>query len=152
VHRRAHLTAALAVAALAPLLTAGCSAPLVQPAPRAEDPACARALGAAPQKLLGQDRSDVRGAGALAWGDPLIVLRCGYPGVGATSDACLEVEGVDWVVADPNADPVVFAAFGRDPTVQLAVPASYGRSNAAASLVGLAPVARALPVNGRTCS
>ncbi len=148
-HRRAHLSAALAVVALA---AAGCSAPpRVQPAPRAADPACGPALAAAPGKLLGQGRSDVQGAGALAWGDPLIVLRCGYAAVGATPDACIEVDGVDWVVADPAADPVVFAAFGRDPTVQLAVPASYGRSNAAAALVGLAPVARALPANGHTC-
>jgi hypothetical protein len=149
VHRRAHLSAALAVAAVA---AAACSAPRVAPAPRASDPACGKALAAAPRELLGQDRSDVQGAGALAWGDPLIVLRCGYAGVGATADACVEVNGVDWVVADPGADPVVFAAFGRDPTVQLAVPASYGRSNASAALVDLAPVARALPSNGHTCS
>ena len=147
-HRRAHLSVALAVVALA---AAGCSAPRVEPAPRANDPACARALGGAPSTLLGQGRSDVQGAGALAWGDPLIVLRCGYPGVGRTSAPCIEVNGVDWVVADPDADPVVFAAFGRDPTVQLAVPASYGRSNASAALVGLAPVARALPADGHAC-
>jgi hypothetical protein len=133
------------------LVLAACSAPHVEPAPRAADPACARALAAAPATGLGQGRTDVDGAGALAWGDPPIVLRCGFPGVGATPDACIEVDGVDWVVADPAADPVVFAAFGRDPTVQLAVPASYGRTSASGALVGLAPAARALPSNGHRC-
>jgi hypothetical protein len=79
------------------------------------------------------------------------VLRCGLPALGPTTAQCLEVNGVDWVIADPDADPVVFTLFGRSPAVDLAVPAAYGRSAASAALVDVAAIARALPPNGRTC-
>jgi hypothetical protein len=149
VHRRARLSAG--ALALTAATLAACSAPRVSPAPRAADPSCARAVAAAPPTVLGKDRTKVQGRGAVAWGDPLIVLRCGLPGIGPTSDPCVEVDGVDWVVADPNADPIVFAAYGRDPTVEVDVPASYGRTSATGALVGLGPVVAALPKDGRSC-
>ena len=90
--------------------------------------------------------------GALAWGDPQIVLRCGLPAPGPTTAQCLDVNGIGWIVADPGADPVVFTVFGRDPAVEVSVPASYGRSAVSGALVDVAPVAKALPANGRTCA
>jgi Protein of unknown function (DUF3515) len=123
-----------------------------QPAPDAGDPACARALAAAPPTVLDERRTPLDVRGALAWGDPQIVLRCGLPALGPTTAQCLEVNGVDWVMADPDADPVVFTLFGRNPAVDVSVPASYGRSSASAALVDVAAVAQALPTNGRTCS
>jgi hypothetical protein len=150
VHGRAHLRAAAAIL-LAGGTLAGCSAPRVKPAPEAANPACARALAAAPPTVLGQSRTDVQGQGALAWGDPMIVLRCGLPGIGPTTDPCVSVNDVDWVVADPDGDPVVFAAYGRSPTVEVDVPASYGRTSATGALVGLGGVVKALPSDGRSC-
>jgi Protein of unknown function (DUF3515) len=142
------LAAGLAVG-LAPALAACSRGP--QPAPRAGDPACVRALAAAPGSVLGRPRAPLEVPGALAWGDPKIVLRCGLPALGPTTAACLEVNGVDWVIADPSADPVVFTLFGRDPALELSVPASYGRSAASEAVVDVAAAARVLPANGRTC-
>jgi Protein of unknown function (DUF3515) len=146
VHRRPHLI--LLAAALA--LVSCSSAP--QPAARAADPACTHALAAAPATVLGKARSPLDVPGALAWGDPQIVLRCGLPGLEPTTSTCLVVDGQGWVVGDPDADPVVFTLYGHDPTVDVSVPASYGRTSASGALVDLAPVARALPANGRDCS
>jgi len=128
---------------------AGCSA-APGPAPRADEPACTTALAAAPARVLdrGRDELDVRGA--LAWGEPQIVLRCGLPTLGPTTAQCLTVDGRDWVVADQDADPVVFTSFGTNPAVEVSVPRSYTQPTGA--LVDLAPVAAALPASDRRCS
>jgi hypothetical protein len=145
VHRRPRLT--LAAGALVAL--GGCSS-APGPAPRAADPACTKALEAAPDTVLGHGRSPLGVRGALAWGDPHIVLRCGLEPLGPTTAECLTVNDHDWVLADPDADPVVFTTFGTDPAVDVAVPRSYQQPTGA--LVDLAPVAAALPTNGRSCT
>jgi hypothetical protein len=145
VHRRPHLT--LAAAPL--LLLAACSSG-PGPAPRADERACATALEAAPATVLGRGRSALGVRGALAWGDPHIVMRCGLEPLGPTTAQCITVNDHDWVLADPDADPMVFTTFGTDPAVEVAVPTSYNQPTGA--LVDLAPVAAVLPKNGRSCS
>jgi hypothetical protein len=147
VHRRPHLTA-LAGAALV-LLVGGCSS-APGAAPRASEPACTKALAAAPATVLDQVRGALDVRGALAWGDPQIVLRCGLAPLQPTTAQCLAVNDHDWVLTDPDADPLVFTSFGTDPAVEVRVPRSYPQPSAA--LVDLAPLAAALPSNGRRCS
>jgi hypothetical protein len=60
------------------------------------------------------------------------------------------VDGADWIV-DDSGDPVVFTAYGRAPTAEVRVPRSYGVQNAPSALIGLAPVARALPRTAHAC-
>jgi hypothetical protein len=143
-----------ALLALALLLgpAAGCSPgtpPLTAP-PHASDAACVAALARLPGRVLDQARTPLDVAGAASWGEPAIVLRCGLPEVGATTLTCLSVNDVDWVV-DDAADPLVFTTFGRSPAAQVRVPTAYGRENASAALVDLAPVAGALPRTSRAC-
>jgi Protein of unknown function (DUF3515) len=145
VHRRPHL-----IPLAAALVLVSCSS-APEPAARAGDPACTGALAAAPATVLGRSRTPLDVRGALGWGDPQIVLRCGLPGLEPTTNTCLDVNGQGWVIADPRADPVVFTLYGHDPAVDVSVPASYGRSSASGALVDLGPVARALPPNGRSC-
>jgi Protein of unknown function (DUF3515) len=145
VHRRPHL-----IPLAAALVLVSCSS-APGPAAHAGDPACGRALAAAPATVLGKSRTPLDVRGALGWGDPQIVLRCGLPGLEPTTNTCLDVNGQGWVITDADADPVVFALYGHDPTVDVSVPASYGKSSASGALVDLEPVARALPTNGRTC-
>ena len=122
----------------------------VTAAPRAADAACTAALAAAPATVLGRPRAPLPVAGAVAWGEPAVVLRCGLPEQPPTTDRCLTVDDVDWIVAD-GADPLRFTAYGRSPTVEVRVPASYGAQNAPSALVGLAPVAAALPKTPHAC-
>ena len=131
------------------LVLAGCSS-APGPAPRAAEPACSTALTAAPQTVLDQGRGALYVRGALAWGDPQIVLRCGLAPLGPTTAQCLTVNDHDWVLADPDADPLVFTSFGTDPAVEVSVPRSYPQPTGA--LVDLAPLAAALPGNGRSCT
>ncbi len=64
-------------------------------------------------------------------------MRCGLEPLGPTTAQCISVNGHDWVLADPDADPVVFTTFGTDPAVDVAVPRSYDQPTGA--LVDLAP-------------
>jgi hypothetical protein len=147
------LAAALLAAALLAAGVVGCTSGTtgsVTAAPHAADPACTTALAAAPATLLSRPRAPLPVAGALAWGEPAAVLRCGLPEQQPTTKRCLTVDDVDWIVDDAG-DPLTFTAYGRSPTVELRVPTSYGAQNAPSALVGLAPVAAALPRTSRAC-
>ena len=150
-HRRPPLSGG-AAAALTLAALAGCSATKaeVEPAPDAGSPACVAALRQAPAHVLGQARIPLAVAGAAAWGRPPVVLRCGLPEPGPSTLPCLTVNGTDWVV-DDRRDPLVFLTFGRSPAVEVRVPASYGRAEAPAALVDLAPVADVLSRTARSC-
>ncbi len=145
-HRRPPLTV-LAAAALA-ATAAGCSSTPAA-APRAAEPACSTALTATPATVLGQARVTLGVRGTAAWGDPAIVLRCGLAPLGPSTARCVTVNERDWVLADEDADPVVFTSFGTDPAVEVAVPRSYAQP--AGALAELTAVAAALPTNGRRC-
>jgi Protein of unknown function (DUF3515) len=150
VHRAALLTALIAGIAG---LTAGCAATQsagISAAPRAADPACATALAAAPATVLGRPRSPLPVRGTVAWGEPAIVVRCGLPEQPPTTRQCLTVDGIDWII-DDSGDPIVFTAYGRSPAAEVRVPLSYGSQSAPSALVGLAPVAAALPKTGHAC-
>ena len=122
----------------------------VTAAPRAADPACATALATAPESVLGRPRSPLPVQGAAAWGEPAVVVRCGLPEPAPTTDRCVTVNDVDWIV-DDRGDPLVFTAYGRSPTVEVRIPLSYGREDAPSALVAFAPVATALPRTARAC-
>jgi hypothetical protein len=120
------------------------------PAPGATGVACTTALKALPDYVLGKRRTSGDTAGTAEWGKPPIRLECGLPEQPPTTLPCLSIDGIDWVI-DDGGDPLVFTAFGRSPTVQVRVPLSYGRENASAALVDLAPVATGLPRTSRAC-
>jgi hypothetical protein len=145
--------AGLMVAGLAVAVLAGCggSGPATPAAaPQATSAGCRQALAVLPATVLGRARTPLDVAGAASWGEPGIVLRCGLAEQPPTGKPCLTVDGVDWVV-DDTGDPIVFTAYGRTPTVDLRVPLSYHREDAAGALVDVAAVARALPGTGHAC-
>ena len=107
-------------------------------------------LAGLPDTVLGHGRTPLDIAGAAAWGEPAITLRCGLPEPAPSSDRCLTVADVDWVVDDAG-DPIVFVSYGRSPAAEIRVPTSYGRDSAAAALVDLAAVAKALPQTTHRC-
>jgi hypothetical protein len=107
-------------------------------------------LARLPATVLSKTRTPLEVRGAASWGQPAIVLRCGLAALGPTTDQCLTVDGVDWVIG-PSTDPLVATTYGRAPAAELSVPASYGRENLSAALVDLAAVAGALPRDGHAC-
>jgi hypothetical protein len=106
--------------------------------------ACTALLDAVPARLADQERREVTGNRyAAAWGDPAIVLRCGVgePAGFDKFSACQRTEGIDWFVpeetmTDQEAD-VVMTTIGRQPDVEVSMPAQYRPS--AGPMVDLAP-------------
>jgi hypothetical protein len=54
-----------------------------------------------------------------AWGDPSkVILRCGVNVPGPTTDRCVSVNDVDWVIKEGN--PVwTLTTFGREPATEI---------------------------------
>ena len=134
---------------------AGCSGSAVE-APAAEDatdPGCAAVLVLVREvdSLAGLSRVASTGQSTAAWASPdraqEVVLSCGVALPGPTTDACLSVDGVDWVASDPQGSPP-WTTYGRAPATQVDV---VGGLAAADVLPGLGGAVSALPAQ-RACS
>lgn len=113
-----------------------------------DSPVCAKA--AWPPRIDDLSRVDTRpqSPAVAAWGSPPIIARCGLPPLTPTTDDCVTVSGVDWVIR-PLSDGSSATTYGRDPAIEVLAPTDYG---AVTMLLPLfADVAKALPTTGRHC-
>lgn len=137
--------------ALGALALTGCAGAVdVEPAAGGGTVECRDLVASLPPTVAGLAR---RGAdatvGVAAWGDPAVVLRCGTEPLGPTTLPCVTIDGVDWiVVAQDESGAARLATFGRDPAVEVEVPAEY--APAPAVLTALGEAVDALPVD-RSC-
>jgi Protein of unknown function (DUF3515) len=113
--------------------------------------ACDRADARWPATLAGRDRRAIAPSSpdAAAWGDPAVIATCGWPAPGPTTEQCVTVDGVDWIVHQLS-DGVRFLTFGRDPALEVLVPHAYAPEPLLLPAFGSA--ARSLPATGHTCS
>ena len=154
IRRRPLLTASLAgVVALG-----GCAVTIpVEVAPDATEPVCASVVLAMPDSLgAGLPQRDTTAQATTAWGDPAapVVLRCGVEPLGPTTEHCQTVEtpggaSVDWVVVEGE-DGWTFTTYGREPAVELHVPATVAAERSTAFVDQLGP-AVALTEQVRSC-
>ncbi|MBW1599141.1 DUF3515 domain-containing protein [Streptomyces sp. JJ38] len=157
--RRALLFGALGIAVLAlgAALVLGRHSPgktySVAPGPSAGHPRCADVLAAAPDSLLGKERDRTTGTGTAAWGDASIVLQCGVEPPPPTTDLCLDVDGVGWVLDEDrmNADGTrTVTTYGRSPAVAVTF---HGREDAVGdALVDLNRSVEDIPQDGECLS
>jgi hypothetical protein len=119
--RRAPLALALTVAALGVLT--GCS-PIValDPAPHANDPACADVTVRLPDTLENLPRRETNAQATGAWGDPAVVLlRCGVTVPTVSDLPCVQTDDFYWLRDDSKAPTYVFTTYGRTPAVAVVV-------------------------------
>ena len=93
--RRVRLAGAALAAVAAVVALAGCS-PIVnmQAAPEASDTACADVVVLLPDTVADQPPRETDAQGTGAWGEPAsVLLRCGVPPLGPTTDRCVSVDG-----------------------------------------------------------
>ena len=92
----------LAAAAAAALALSACSPVVdVAPAKDAANAACAPMMVALPDSLGDAKLRKTNSQATAAWGDPsLVVLRCGVNVPGPTTDRCVSVNGVAWVIKE----------------------------------------------------
>lgn len=152
--RRPRPRAVVAVSALVVLAGAGCGSAVDVPA--AEDaaaPGCAAVLVLLREvdELAGLPRVQSTGQSTAAWASDdrstRVELRCGVPLPGPTTDACVTVDGVDWVTADEQGSPP-FTTYGRAPATRVDV---TGDVTAGDVLPGLSGAVSALEAQ-RACA
>ena len=131
------------------MLSACSRAPEVALAPQASAPVCDSARW--PGDVSGHTRVTTQpdDGSVAAWGDPALIARCGLDPLGPTTDDCVTVDGVDWVVR-PLSDGSVATTYGRDPAIEVLAPGGYGA--VPLLLPAFTDVAKSLPATGRHCS
>ena len=118
--RRFRTVGAVAVVGLG-LIVSGCSAPVadVEAAPEATDPVCAEAMVSLPDAVAGFDRRETDSQATAAWGEPsAVILRCGVPVPGPTTEHCVTANGIDWVTRD-DGEFWTLTTYGRSPAIEV---------------------------------
>ena len=156
--RRALIAVTVTLGALAGCSTGSATqaeVPAITPGPDATSPACTELLERLPATVLSKARITAREpAGTARWGtddgDDAILLSCGAPPTGPTTDQCIEVNDVSWVFREAGGG-YSFLTYGRDPAVQVLVPGSVERTQATAALVDLNDAVDPLEKTERRC-
>ncbi len=104
-------------------LLAGCSQPVTfDPAPAASDPDCAAVVVRLPDSVAGLPERETNAQGTGAWGQPAsVLLRCGVEPPGPTTERCVSVDGIDWIIDESDAPTYLFTTYGRTPAVEVVV-------------------------------
>ena len=139
--------AALAGMSLVVAALAGCTATVpMKPADDAANPACAEIIVRLPDTIDDHAIRQTDAQATGAWGNPaVILLSCGVAVPGPTTERCITIDGIDWLVDDSDEDRGVFTTYGRDPAVQVVVDHVTSDSNALnalANAVGNVPATR----------
>jgi hypothetical protein len=115
------------------------------------DPACTTMADRLPSRLLDHGRvaTSPTSPAVAAWGEPAIIWRCGVTPPGPTTQDCIAVNGIDWVV-QPLDDGTGFVTYGRDPAVQVLVPDDYAPETFA--LTALSAAVGTVPQNEHRCT
>ena len=91
-------------------------------ADNSNDPACADVTVRLPDTVATLEKRTTNAQATGAWGDPAgVMLRCGVEPSGPTTDECVSVNGVDWIIDRENAPLYRFEAYGRSPGVEVIV-------------------------------
>ncbi|OXY99143.1 DUF3515 family protein [Streptomyces diastatochromogenes] len=93
-------------------------------AERASVPACTGLAGRWPGRLGGHDREGVGVTGAEAWGGGAVTARCGLVSPGPSTDPCVSVDGVDWLLEQARSrqsGKKVLVSYGRTPAVEVTI-------------------------------
>lgn len=131
------------------LVLAGCATRVpVATAPAAGDPRCADVVLALPEELGSLQRLRTTSQASVAWGDPShpVILRCGVEPPGPTTDQCVTADdgtvAVDWLAVPQDVAEGTrwtFTTYGREPAVEVVVPAEVAAERSTSFLTDLGP-------------
>lgn len=126
----------------------GCTPTIhMEPAPEANDPLCAEATVRLPASLGDQSRVWTDAQATAAWGTPSSVLfTCGLEPPAPTTQQCVSLSGVDWIVDDSETPNLTVTTYGREPAVQLYIDTTVLSADSA--LQSIAGAVQQLPKNG----
>jgi hypothetical protein len=106
------------------VVLAGC-APTVSldAAPGSNDYGCAEITVRLPDSIGGKGIRETDAQATGAWGTPAaVLLRCGVAAIGPTTQPCITVNGIDWVLeTSPDAKVIRYITFGRVPATEVII-------------------------------
>ncbi|HLU63390.1 MAG TPA: DUF3515 family protein [Protaetiibacter sp.] len=145
------VVAAAAAAALATTL-AGCgSIVTLTPAADANDPGCAEVIVRLPDRVGDLPRRETNAQSTGAWGDPpAVLLYCGVEVPSASTQRCIQVDGIFWLVDASNEPTYVLRSFGREPAIDIVVDTEV--TGATPVLMSLSRVVSRTSANGHECT
>ncbi|MHA7270766.1 DUF3515 domain-containing protein [Arthrobacter sp. HLT1-20] len=130
-------------------LTACAPSVTITAAEDANNPACAPMMVALPDSLADAQRRTTTSQATAAWGEPsLVVLRCGVPVLGPTTDKCVTVNGVDWVLKQKDQTWTI-TTYGRNPATELVLKENTIPSDTV--LTQISAAAAKIPATGGAC-
>ncbi|KGM12986.1 DUF3515 domain-containing protein [Cellulomonas bogoriensis] len=144
-------TPARVVVATLVLATAACTTPVTVPvAPQAAHPLCADVVLALPDDLGDLQRVRTGSQATAAWGDrgAPVVLRCGVAPPGPSTEHCVSADdgatSVDWIAVpgsegEGGTTDWTFTTYGREPAVEVQVPAAVTNERSTSFLLDLGP-------------
>jgi hypothetical protein len=130
------------------LVLAGCTqAVAFDAAPAATDPDCAAVVVRLPDTVAGLAERETNAQATGAWGQPAsVLLRCGVEPPGPTTDRCVSVDGVDWIIDETDAPNYLFTTYGRTPAVEVLVDNDVVSGSTA--IADLSAAVSAIPAEG----
>ncbi|WP_353055440.1 DUF3515 family protein [Leucobacter sp. CX328] len=133
------------IAVAAPLALSGCAGPApMHAADDANNPACAEVIVRLPDTVADLQKRATNAQSTGAWGNPADVeLRCGVETSGPTTDMCVNVNDVDWIIDESQAPLYRFEAYGREPGLEVYV--NGDKVSGTSVVTDLAAVAKQLP-------
>jgi hypothetical protein len=147
-----------ALAAVATALLTGCvQAVPLEPADSANDPACADVTVRLPDTVADKPKRETTAQATGAWGDPAaVILHCGVAVPGPTTDACIALNGVDWIADESDAanDTYRYTTYGRDPAVEVVInaDAETGGVSGTTALIDLTSAVSVIPATSACLS
>lgn len=147
---RAYTRASGTVAVLAVALSLAACSPVVDvsAAKDAANPACAPMMVALPDAIGDAGLRKTNSQATAAWGDPSqVILRCGVNVPGPTTDRCVSVNGVDWVIREGDTSWTL-TTFGREPATEILLSKDQETVSSATVLADLSAAAAKIPATG----
>ena len=144
--------------ALATTLLTGCAQAVpLEPADAANDPACADVTVRLPDTVADKPQRETTAQATGAWGDPAaVILHCGVAVPGPTTDACIALNGVDWIADESEAanDTYRYTTYGRDPAIEVVInaDAATGGVSGTTALIDLTSAVSVIPATSACVS
>jgi hypothetical protein len=132
---------AFALAACSPVVD-------VTAAQDAANPDCAPMMVALPDAIGDAGLRKTNSQATAAWGDPSqVILRCGVNVPGPTTDRCVSVNGVDWVIKEGDS-AWTLTTFGRVPATEILLTKDQETVSSATVLADLSAAVAKIPATG----
>lgn len=140
----------LLTAVAIPLLTGCVQSVALTPAADANNPACADVIVRLPDVVADKPQRETDAQATGAWGSPAaVILHCGVAVPGPTTDACLSLNGIDWIADESDAadDTYRYTTYGRDPAIEVVInaDAATGGVSGTTALIDLTGAVQAVP-------